>query len=206
VVWGGSQKSGASGYWPAAAISREGYVILVLSDARYKSGSTLHYRVGKINLSGGVDQSIHWVTDFIHWDAGFHASIAINSNNVVVGVHESGHGGSGLYYRVGHFYPASGNYTVQWTMPIWGTYYNDGINPHIALNNRDEVVEVHQVSGENLLHYWRGKVINSRIEFVASQRYNDDASQPAVVLLDKTGSLSKPMLKTWLRSLSRPEC
>jgi hypothetical protein len=184
VVWGGSQKSGASGYWPAAAISKEGCVILVLSDAQYKSDSTLNYRVGKINLSGGVDQSIQWVTDSIHWDAGFHASIAINSNNVVVGVHESGHGGSGLYYRVGHFYPASGNYSVQWTGPTWGMYYDDGINPHIALNNRNEVVEVHQVTGEKLLHYWRGTVSNGKIQFVASRRYNNNAQQPAVALSD----------------------
>jgi hypothetical protein len=184
VVWGGSQKAGASGYWPAVAISKEGYVILVLSDTKFKSGSILNYRVGKINLSGGVDQSIQWVTDSIHWDAGFHASIAINDNGVVVGVHESGHGTSGLYYRVGHFYPTSGNYTVQWTIPTWGVYYNDGVNPHIALNNRNEVVEVHQVPGENLLHYWRGKVVNSTIQFVSSQRYNDNASQPAVTLLD----------------------
>ena len=77
-----------------------------------------------------------------------------------------------------------GNYTVQGTAPTWGVYYNDGINPHIALNNRNEVVEVHQVPGENLLHYWRGKVVNSTIQFVSSQRYNDNASQPAVTHLD----------------------
>jgi hypothetical protein len=46
------------------------------------------------------------------------------------------------------------------------------------------VVEVHQVPNEKLLHYWRGTVSGSQIQFVASHRYQQNAHQPAVVLLD----------------------
>ena len=90
-----------------------------------------------------------------------------------------------MYYRVGHFAnPGAGDFTIQWESGPWGIYYNDGINPHIALNNRNQVVEVHQVPWEHHLHYWRGTVGSGQIQFVASQRYNNSALQPAVVLLD----------------------
>jgi hypothetical protein len=58
------------------------------------------------------------------------------------------------------------------------------INPHIAINNQNQVVEVHQVTGESLLHYRRGTVSDGKITFGASQRYDIDARQPAVALLD----------------------
>jgi hypothetical protein len=92
VRWGGSQKSGTSGYWPGVAISKEGYVIVVHSNKRIKSGADLYYQVGKVDPYRGTDQSIRWLTDWIHWDAGFHASIAINDKGVIVGVHEAGRG------------------------------------------------------------------------------------------------------------------
>jgi hypothetical protein len=113
VVWGRSQKSGLYGYWPTAAISREGYVLVVVGNKMSKNGSQLYYQVGMIDPNGGVDQSLTWLTKEIHWDAGFHARIAMNDNGLIVGVHETGHASTGMYYRVGHFTnPATWNFKI----------------------------------------------------------------------------------------------
>jgi hypothetical protein len=185
IVWGNGQRaSGAYGYWPTVAISKEGYVIEVHSNRKHKDVSQQFYRVGKIDPNGDENQSISWKTDFIHWDGGFHTSIAINDNGLIVGVHES-NSSSGLYYRVGQLKnPAGGDYTIAWSSGSTGVKYDDGNNPHIAINNHNQVVEVHQVTGESLLHYRRGTVSEGKINFAESQRYENDAEQPAVALLD----------------------
>jgi hypothetical protein len=55
-------------------------------------------------------------------------------------------GSSGLYYRVGQLgNPAGGDYTIAWSSGSTGVKYDDGVNPHIAINNQKQVVEVHQV-------------------------------------------------------------
>jgi hypothetical protein len=139
-----------------------------------------------INPHGGLDQSIDWLTPRnTLFDSGFHSSTAINDNGVILEVHESGSGGTGLYYRVGHLTnPAGGDYTITWDSGTNGVRYDDGINPHIALNNHDEAVEVHQVTGEDLLHYRRGLVYGGNIYFGGSPRYESNSSEPAVALLD----------------------
>jgi hypothetical protein len=186
VSWGASQKSGASGYWPTVAISQEGYVILVYSNNLARSGSELYYQVGTINPQGDQNQSINWVTGTIHWDGGFHTSIAMNNNGVILGVHESNSSNNhDLFYRIGHLgNPAGGNYAITWDSGGIGIRYDGGINPHIAINNLNQVVEVHQVSGEYLLHYRRGTLSGGRISFGDSQRYDNSAQRPAVTLLD----------------------
>jgi hypothetical protein len=106
-----------------------------------------------------------------------------------VGAHESGTGGDGIYYRVGHFAnPADGDFTVQWDSGQWGIRYDAGINPHIVINNCNEIVSVHQVPGEDLLHYRRGTLSGGTIQFTESKRYDDNGAQPPVLLSD-TGSI-----------------
>jgi hypothetical protein len=187
ILWANSQRaSGAYGYWPAVALSKEGYVIEVHSDRERKNGSQQFYRIGKIDPNGDENQSISWKTDFINWDGGFHTSIAINDNGLIVGVREiNASSGTGLYYRVGQLKnPAGGDYTIAWSSGSTGVKYDDGVNPHIAINSYNQVVEVHQVTGESLLHYRRGTVSAGKITFAESQRYDNDARQPAVALLD----------------------
>jgi hypothetical protein len=186
VTWGRSQLSPWEGFWPNVTISPEGYVIFVYSSSRTKAASDLRYAVGMINPHGGLDQSIEWLTSrSTVFDSGFHSSTAINDNGVILEVHESGSGGTGLYYRVGHLTnPAGGDYTITWDSGTNGVRYDDGINPHIALNNHDEAVEVHQVTGEDLLHYRRGLVYGGNIYFGGSPRYESNSSEPAVALLD----------------------
>jgi hypothetical protein len=186
VTWGRSQYSdGTAGYWPAVTLSKEGYVIVVYSRSKYKADSDLHYKVGKIDPYGDQNQSIQWLTSPREWDRGFHSSVAINDHGVIVGVHETGHSSTGLYYRVGHFRaPAAGDYKIQWDSGEYGIQYDDGINPHIAINNSNDVVEVHQDPGESLLHYRRGKINGGLIEFGGSKRYDNHGQKPAVALLD----------------------
>jgi hypothetical protein len=185
VTWGRSQHAGADGYWPAVAISKEGYVIAVHSNKRQKSGADLYYQVGKIDPNGDQNQSITWLTGFIHWDRGFHASIAMNDNGVIVGVHETHGSSDSVYYRVGHLRnPAGGDYTVDWDSGSWGMEYESGWNPRIAINNHNQIVEVHRVPGETLLHYRRGTVSGGIITFGDSRRYENYATDPSVALLD----------------------
>jgi hypothetical protein len=186
VTWGRSQLSPWEGYWPNVTISPEGYVIFVYSSSRTKAVCDLHYAVGMINPDGGLDQSIDWLTsNSTRFDAGFHSSTVINGNGVILDVHESGDGGTGLFYRVGHLTnPAGGDFTITWDSGKRGVKYDDGINPHIALNNLDEAVEVHQVTKEALLHYRRGLVYGGNVYFGASPRYESDSREPAVALLD----------------------
>jgi hypothetical protein len=183
VTWGPSQVSGL-GQWPTVTMSKEGYVILVYGNQPYKDGSDLKYRVGKIDPNGDHNQSITWLTESMYYDRGYHGSIAINDSGVIVGVHETGHASDGLYYRVGHLRnPAAGDYGIHWDSGEWGVQYDTGINPHIAINNDNDVVSVHQVPGERLLHYRRGKLEGGRISFGESKRYHDNGSEPAVAFL-----------------------
>jgi hypothetical protein len=125
------------------------------------------------------------LTDSIHWDGGYRTSIAINDQGVIVGVHEDNRSSYRLLYRVGHLRnPAGGDFTIHWDSGDWGTEYEYGMSPRIALNNHNQIVEVHQVTGENFLQYRRGTVSEGKISFGNSRRYDDHASEPAVALLD----------------------
>jgi Phosphatidylinositol-specific phospholipase C, X domain len=186
VKWGNTQAAGTNGYWPAVAISKEGYVIVVYSNSSYGWGSEQFYQVGTINPNGDENQSINWKRTGLNWDGGFHTSIAMNDKGVIVSVHESNSlSNNQLYYRVGHFRnPAGGDFTVAWDSGNLGNAYDVGINPHIAINNANQVVQVHQVPGSALLHYRRGIVSGGKINFGESQRYDNAADRPAVALLD----------------------
>jgi len=185
ITWGSSQYSDANGTWPTVTLSKEGYVIMVHSNNGYKNGSDLYYKVGKIDPYGDQNQTIQWLTGSIHCDNGFHSSIAINDHGVIVGVHETAHSSTGIYYRVGHLRnPAGGDYTIHWDSGAYGIQYDNGINPHIAMNNFNDVVAVHQVPGESFLHYRRGKINGGQIAFGESKRYDNNAEKPAVALLD----------------------
>jgi hypothetical protein len=185
-AWGKSQTLPFSGSWPNVAISREGYVILIYSNGRFKSNSGLSYAIGFMDVYGGLNQAIKWLTpEGERFDSGFHSSTAINRNGVIVEVHESGSGGTGLYYRVGHLEHATGGGpSIVWDSGTNGVKYDDGVNPHIAINNNDEVVEVHQVSGEHYVHYRRGFVSGGKLVFGGSARYDNHSYAPAVALLD----------------------
>ena len=177
--------------YPSVAITNEGYVIVTYSLGKNKKDSTLNYRVGTLNLNGDLEQKIQWKTDIETFDSGYHGTIAVNASGVIAEAHESGSGGKGIYYRLGHLTdPAGGDFHIIWDTGDEGQWYSNGINPHISINDSGEVVEVHQVaSNDHKLHYIRGKLKAKSIEFNASQpKYNNNGQRPAVVLLNN-GSL-----------------
>jgi hypothetical protein len=188
VVWGPSQRFPWDGTWPNVAMNNEGIVLFISSSGRFKSSSNLHYAVGQVNPYGGTNQSITWLTPNYHFDSGFHSSTAFNNNGVIVEVHESGSGGTGLYYRVGHLKdPSGGDFTIEWDSGDKGVKYDDGINPQIAIDNSDEAIEVHQVTAEHYMHYRRGPIFRGKINFGGSPRYDNDSQEATVMLLDNGG-------------------
>jgi hypothetical protein len=187
VTWGDSQRIGTGGYWPAVVLSKQGYIIEVHSDQKERDGATMYYESGKIDLNGDVNQLVDWRVFDTKYDAGFRANIAINDDGVIVGVHESMGSSNRLYYRRGHMAnPAGGDFTIVWNSGHYGIGYDNGAIAHIAINNRGQVVEVHQVNKEHLLHYRRGDIAadGAGINFQETVRYNNDGLQPAVALTD----------------------
>jgi hypothetical protein len=187
VTWGDSKRIGTVGYWPAVVLSKQGYVIEVHSDQNERDGSTMYYEAGKIDLSGDVNQSVDWRVFDNKYDAGYRANIAINDDGVIVGVHESMGSSNRLYYRRGHLAnPAGGDFNIVWNSGHYGIGYDNGAIAHIAINNKGQVVEVHQVNKEHLLHYRRGDITADGvgINFQETVRYNNNGLQPAVALTD----------------------
>jgi hypothetical protein len=177
------------GYRPSVALTKSGQVIIVWSYFPNRSNPNhLYYKVGQLDAKGGSNQQILWLTKTQFWDTGFNASVSVNDNGLIVGVHESGTGGNGLYYKIGEFANPPLSYHIKWTSREYGIKYTSGVNPRVAINNENQVVEVHQVqASENLLHYIRGTVSAPfrNIAFAGDQpRYQSNASTPTVALLD----------------------
>ena len=177
-------------YRPSVAITKGGQVIIVWSNSAGRGAGEvlLWYRVGQVDPNGGANQRILWLTLPYTWDAGFNSSIAVNDNGLIVGVHESGTNGTGLYYRIGQFTDPPYSYYIKWTSGQHGIRYTGGVSPNIAINNLNQVIEVHQVqANEMLLHYVRGTISApySNIAFAGDQpRYHSNASEPTIALLD----------------------
>jgi hypothetical protein len=192
ITWGPSRLFLSAGAWPAVAITREGYVIITWSDGFYKCCSDLRFLVGTVDLNGGTSQRIDFKTDSkgTKFDSGFHNSISVNGIGVIAEAHESGSGGKGIYYRLGHLTnPAGGDFSISWDTGTNGLKYDDGINPNLSVNDDNNVIEVHNVTGESKTHYIRGKVgLNSRqINFVSPHpRLEGSGRRPNVVLLNNS--------------------
>ena len=125
----------------------------------YSSGTAnkpdLNYSIGQVDLKAGIDQAIDWKSKGIKYDSGSNNSIAF-FNNTVVEVHESGNGGKGLFYRIGWLLKPE-NGTISWLTEA--TRYDEGVNPHIAVDANQHVVEVHQGAAKvPNLFYRRGTV------------------------------------------------
>jgi hypothetical protein len=177
--------------YPSVAMTKEGYVLVAYSDGKNKKASTLNYIAGTLDLNGDVEQRIQWKTGIVPFDSGYHGTISVNASGVIAEAHESGSGGKGIYYRLGHLKdPASGDFDIVWDTDDDGQWYSNGINPHISINDSGQVVEVHQVASNDFkLHYIRGKLKAKSIEFNTTQpKYNNNGQRPAVVLLND-GSL-----------------
>ena len=188
VAWGPSRRwvtKDKNGSWPAVAITKEGYAILTYSNAFTKSNAVLRYSVGTLDLNGGTDQLINFKVQNEKLDTGFHDSISVNYNGTIAEAHEAD-GKKGMYYRLGHLKaPASGNFNIVWDSGDGGQPWDDGVNPQIAINDNNDVVEVHQASAnDHRLHYTRAKISGNRITFGKDHPLYSLGKRPAVTLLN----------------------
>jgi hypothetical protein len=188
VKWGPSRRwvtKDNNGSWPAVAITKEGYAILTYSNAFTKSNAVLRYYVGTLDLNGGTDQLIDFKVQNEKLDTGFHDSISVNYNGTIAEAHEAD-GKKGMYYRLGHLKaPSSGDFNIVWDSGDLGQWWDDGVNPEIAINDNNDVVEVHQASGsDHRLHYTRAKISGNRITFGKDHPFFSAGERPAVTLLN----------------------
>jgi hypothetical protein len=116
----------------------------------------------------------------------------VNSLGVIVEAHQSGQGGDGIFWRVGHLTdPNAGKFTITWDSGVGGTRYDKGINPKISVKDDNDVVEVHGVNGEAKLHPIRGKVyLNRQVVFETEHpRLESEGWSPNVALLNNSSIL-----------------
>jgi hypothetical protein len=191
VAWGSSRLFISAGAWPAVAITKEGYVIITFSDGFYNSSSNLRYLVGTVDPAGNTSQTIDFKTDSngSKFDTGFHDSVSVNGLGVIAEAHQSGQGGDGIFYRLGHLKnPSVGDFSITWDSGTGGQRYDKGVDPKISVNDDNDVVEVHGVNNESKLHYGRGKVMNnSSIQFESDHpRLDSEGYRANVVLLNNS--------------------
>jgi hypothetical protein len=124
---------------PCIAMNEDGFIVSL-----HRSNDTkLYYNAGVIDPE---NRTITW------WNSG-HGSqydsgegdpaVAMNSEGVVLSVHQ----GNGLYYNVGTIDADSKR--IVWANNGRGIQYSkDGYNPVVALNDRNEVIVIHTLSGK----------------------------------------------------------
>src|ERR1700733_4445738 len=150
VAWGPSRRwvtKDKNGSWPAVAITKAGYAILIYSNAFTKDNAVLRYYVGTLDLNGGTDQLINFKVQNEKLDTGFQASAPGNCNGTIAEAHEAD-GKKGMYYRLGHLKaPASGNFNIVWDSGDRGQPWDDGANarlrPAVPLLKNGYLVEMH---------------------------------------------------------------
>lgn len=181
ITWGKSQqiKNTPLGDPPSVAVTRDGYVVWVYSDF-----DELYYSVGQLSPTGGSEQTVNWLVEHYHYDTGYRPNITINGDGRLIEVHEGPMGTSNrLYLRTGGLTnPSAGDFHIQWSSGKNGLKYDTGVLPHIAVNDSLQVVEVHQVPNEELLHYHRGELLPTNVGLLPSNRYDDHGAEPAVAL------------------------
>jgi hypothetical protein len=155
-----------NGYQPAVALNTDGVLVEVHHEYSFAQlNNQVYYRIGKVNLNGSVDQTIEWSSLAYDLDGGRYPSVAINDLRQVVEVHETNNLlGRKLYYHLGHLRQDAGvpnKYYLVSDSGDNGIEYNEGYYPHITLDNQGNVLEVHQASEHNDLHYRRGKLNNA---------------------------------------------
>jgi hypothetical protein len=180
VQWGPSRRFSSGGAWPAVAITDTGTVIITRSDAGYNCCSYLDYWVGTVNPNGNVQQEISFKQSQVEFDRGFHNGLAVTSSGIIIEVHESGNGGKGIYYRLGY---VATTWQITWLTGSNGQKYDEGVDPRIAVDGNKNVVEVHGVANESLIHYIRGTLGSNSISFNSEKpRLSSNGARPSVAM------------------------
>lgn len=191
VNWANSVSLNYEGSRPSIAVTKEGYIVLVYTKSAYTgygSEVQMRYWVGKFDLAGD-NFTIDWKVRDAFYDNGQFARVSFNANNILVDVHRSART-SILYYRIGHLRnPSAGQFDIVWDSGGGGKDYDKGTNASISINDRNQIVEVHQTETEaTRLYYRRGQLNTDNIAWASnnSALYDNDSKQPAVALTNQS--------------------
>jgi hypothetical protein len=174
-----AQPFGDGGMHPAVAVN-EGGTVVAVHESRPPGPSKLHYHVGRVvtaprNLVEFGDESPAY-------ERGGRPQVALNEHNVVVAVHQVEPGR--VRYQVGIADPL--RQTISFGIG-YAPPNSNGWTPSIAINNKNQVVMVHQgrTGTVETLWYHVGVVDpdDRTISFDAGHRY-DTGTTPSVALDD----------------------
>lgn len=134
-----------------------------------EASSDMWYHVGKIKGA-----TIEWAKS-TKYSNGYHPSIAINNQNIIVEVHETSNVlTNSMYCKVG----VLNGSTIEWG---GDDKYDSGVQPNVAINDNGVVVEVHKSQGYNQLYYRVGKINGKSVSWSSSHNY-DSGVTPAVTI------------------------
>ena len=182
VAWG-QQREFAAGFTgsPSIAVTNGGYVLLSCSES-----PRLKYYVGTLDPNRDINQEISFKVNGEYYDTGSSPAISINNNGIIVEVHRENSDEDKLNYKIGHLTsPATGDFHIAWDTGPYSIPYTNGGSPSISLNDNNDLVELHNVPNEFLIHYIRGHVSGKSIAFASDQpRYDWYGNHSSVVLQD----------------------
>jgi len=171
-----------SGMAPAVALNNKGEIVEVHITNKLRSYTTF-YHVGTLQESS----DIMW-SDSHSYGEGSRPQVAINDKGMVVEVHEMVQLKNTTAYVVGQIQSSE-----LATADIgWGpmTVLGNGCNPHIAINNDNQVVEVHEMGFRDI--FYSGGIIHQQPKAIAGisdgKEYENhklcDGISPAVAMND----------------------
>ena len=153
ITWGKSQSCG-SGTQPTVALRTDGRVV-ELHEEKHVFKKSLFCRLGRIDMA---KRGVHWEDCVKICSKATNAKIAVSDEGYVVEVHEH-EGDSALCYTVGELKERH----IEWGKTH---YYDVGSAPSVCIKNwSNQLVEVHQNSGSDILQYRMG-IINLKQKII----------------------------------------
>jgi hypothetical protein len=147
ITWGKSQSCG-SGTQPSVSLRTDGRIVEV-HEEKHLFKKSLFYRLGQIDMGR---RGVHWEDSVKMCSKATNAKVAVSDEGYVVEVHEH-EGDSALCYTVGELRERH----IEWGKTH---YYDVGSAPSVCIKNwSNQLVEVHQNTGSDVLQYRMG-VIN----------------------------------------------
>lgn len=170
IVQWGAEVPYVNGREPGCAINNNGIAVEI---HRSRANEDLLYTVGRIN-----GDTLAWMPNS-RIDSGVTPKIALNDQNVVVEVHQWSDSRKEIVYRVGRIDPV--NLITTWGAP---QRYDNGVWPHISINSRGVVLEVHQSEGKDALYYRIGDLEGNFIRWRSGAKEYTSGTHPSVALAD----------------------
>ena len=168
----------AKGTYPWIAINKHNVIVEV---HKALDDDTLWYTVGTVEMGHAVSWG-----ECVKYDDGTCPKVSLNDQNTLVAVHQS-QALDTLWHYVGKVNP----HTKTVLLPPYPTHYRDGNKPMVALNNNNQIVEVHCQSstGVNFLRYMMGEVDieGGSLKFINDVRF--DGGLNPVISLNNSGNI-----------------